>query len=115
MLTIIVPPVAETHMWDEVKEVFYLKPAFKGGTLNLEHQLISLSRWEEKWCKLFLSSKKTNEELMDYVRCMSISNNRNDKIFDYLTQENYDQIVEYLDRPMTSTTLPREKIIVRKL
>lgn len=46
---------------------------------------------------------------------MSISNNRNDKIFDYLTQENYDQIVEYLDRPMTSTTLPREKIIVRKL
>lgn len=37
MLTIIVPPVAETHMWDEVKEVFYLKQAFKGGTLNLEH------------------------------------------------------------------------------
>ncbi|HAU86361.1 MAG TPA: hypothetical protein DCW90_12955 [Lachnospiraceae bacterium] len=108
MLTLTVPASDSVRLWDEKNEVFYIKQAFKGGTVKLEHSLISISRWEEKWCKPFLSTDKTEEELNDYIHCMAI-NQQDDTIFNYLTQENYAQIAEYLERPMTATTFPKEK------
>jgi len=76
MLQITIPAVDESELWDEVNEVFIQVPAMKEQTLQLEHSLISLSKWESKWCKPFISDKgtaKTIEENIDYVRCMSIS------------------------------------------
>lgn len=58
MLTLIVPPSDAIRLWDEQNEVFYTKPPFKGGILKLEHSLISVSKWESKWCKPFIDSKK---------------------------------------------------------
>lgn len=99
MLQITIPAVEQ---WDELKEEFV---STKEQTLQLEHSLVSLSKWESKWCKPYLTdSKKTTEETIDYIRCMTITKNVNPEIYNYLTAENYKQIEEYIDDPMTATT-----------
>lgn len=115
MLTLIVPPSDTIRLWDEQNEVFYTKPPFKGGILKLEHSLISVSKWESKWCKPFIDSKKTNDEVYDYIRCMALNVNESDPIFDYLSTENHEAINKYLERPMTATTLPKERGTSKKI
>lgn len=68
MLEITVPAV---EMFDESKQEFV---EAKEQTLQLEHSLVSLSKWESKWHKAFLSKReKTFEETLDYIRCMAIT------------------------------------------
>lgn len=72
--------------------------------LVLEHSLISVSKWESKWHKHYLNNKSlTSEELLDYIKCMCIKEVP-DKVFDSLTQENINDIVNYINDPMTATT-----------
>ena len=52
MLEIVIP---EAEQWDEVKQEFI---STKEQTLKLEHSLVSLSKWESKWCQPFLSKKE---------------------------------------------------------
>ena len=60
MLYIKVPPA---KLWDEANEVFI---SVKEQTLQLEHSLVSLSKWESKWCIPFFSKKeKTYEQTID--------------------------------------------------
>ena len=96
--------------WDEAKEEFI--PA-KTVTLQLEHSLVSLSKWESKWHKPFLSNTNmTTEESLDYIRCMTITKNVNPEVYLNLTKENVDAVIEYINNPMTATTfsnLQREK------
>lgn len=88
--------------WDEEKEVF-VQPKYR--TLQLEHSLVSLSKWESKWCKPFLTaSNKTHEEIMDYIKCMTITQNVDDDVYNHLTRHNIDQIKKYIEAPMTATT-----------
>lgn len=94
MLTLTVPPSDAIRWWDEQNEVFYTKPPFKGGILKLEHSLISVSKWESKWCKPFIDSKKTNDEVYDYIRCMALNVNESDPIFDYLSTENHEATLD---------------------
>ena len=104
MLQITIPAV---NLWDEKNEVFV---ELKEQTLQLEHSLVSLSKWESKWGKPFLSKdKKTEEETIDYVRCMTITQNVNPDIYLYLTEDNYNQINKYIDDPMTATTFCEDK------
>ena len=64
MLQITIPaPVSEE--WDAEKEEFVYRIIGKSYTLCLEHSLISISKWESKWHKPFLSSEKTDEEFLD--------------------------------------------------
>ena len=70
MLQIVVPISPEG--WDERKQEF-VEPEEK--ILQLEHSLISISKWESKWHKSFLKSEKTDEEILDYIRCMTITQN----------------------------------------
>lgn len=99
MLTVTIPP---REMWDEIRAEFSY---FDGCTLQLEHSLVSLSKWESKWCKPFLSSeRKTDAEILDYIRCMTITQNVNPMAFYMLSDENYADIQEYIDAPMTATT-----------
>lgn len=73
MLTITVPAVKEDELWDEKEECFIPVPACKEQVLQLEHSLISLSKWESKWCKPFYSNEeKTNEQTLDYIKCMTL-------------------------------------------
>ena len=98
MLRIIVP---STEMWDEVNEKFVDS---KEHVLQLEHSLVSLSKWESKWCKPFLSKEnKTFEETIDYIRCMTINQNIPDEVYNCLTGENIREINEYISAPMTAT------------
>lgn len=87
--------------WDEEKQEF-IPP--KEQILNLEHSLVSLSRWEAKWCKAFLGKQeKTNEEILDYIKCMTVTQNVNPDIYKYLTKGNIKQINDYIEAPMTAT------------
>lgn len=76
-----------------------------GCTLNLEHSLVSISKWETKRHKPFLSDQqKTNEELIDYIRCMTITQNVNPLIYKTLTVEEVKKINEYIGDIATATT-----------
>ena len=76
----------------------------KDTTLRLEHSLISLTKWESKWHKPFLGNEqRTEEEIRDYVRCMTITQNVDPKVYLGLTQEHYKKIEEYMSDPMTAT------------
>jgi hypothetical protein len=71
-------------------------------TLELEHSLFSLKTWESKWKKPFLSSDKTSEETVDYVKIMTL-NDVPETAFGRLTQEHYNQVAEYINDPHTAT------------
>ena len=74
-------------------------------TLQLEHSLVSVSKWESKWCKPFLgSNEKTTEECIDYVRCMTITQHVDPTVYQFLTQKNFQEINAYIEAPMTATT-----------
>ena len=74
-------------------------------TLQLEHSLISISKWESKWHKPFFDGKdKTRAETVDYFRCMAVSNNVNPLTWLNLSKENEEQIMKYIQDPMTGTT-----------
>ena len=105
MLKIVVPITPE--LWDEVKEEF-IPP--KTQVLQLEHSLVSLRKWESKWCKPFLSKReKTDEETLDYIKHMTLTRNVDPDIYNHLTSENIDQIEEYINAPMTATTFADSK------
>lgn len=99
MLQIVIPAL---EYWDEKKEMFISE---EEQVLQLEHSLISLSKWESKWCKSFLSTKElSREENMDYIRCMTITKNVSPDTYKRLTNQHIDQINEYIKAPMTATT-----------
>ena len=104
MLYITVPAVPDMEMWDERSEMFIKVPGIKEQTLQLEHSLVSLSKWESKWCKSFLSKEdKSAEETLDYVKCMTITQNVNPEVYNHLTQDNIKQVNDYISAPMTAT------------
>lgn len=98
MLTITIPA---TEKFDEIKGEFLYTTE---QTLQLEHSLISISKWESKWCKPFLTKQeKTVEEIIDYVKCMTLNKNVDDAVYDCLTQANFKDINDYISAPMTAT------------
>lgn len=104
MLRITIPA---TELWDEQNNEFI---QCKEQTLQLEHSLVSLSKWESKWNKPFLTkAEKTSEETLDYVRCMTVTQNVKADVYDRLTRQNIIEINEYIDAPMTATTFSNEK------
>ena len=82
----------------------------KACTLQLEHSLISLSKWEAEWHKPFLSEdKKTDKESNDYIRCMHIGNNIDNRVFNLLPPSILKQIHDYIINPMTASTVVKKK------
>jgi len=104
MLSITIPAV---EMWDEAKEEFV--ESRKEQTLHLEHSLVSLSKWESKWCKPFLrKGQKTDEEILDYIKCMTITQNVDPETYNYLTDKNIEDINSYIEAPQTATTFSND-------
>lgn len=116
MLNIIIP---ETEYYDENKNEF---KTYKEQKLQLEHSLVSISKWESKFHKPFLGKDdKTTPELMYYIRCMTITQNVPDHVYSRITHKNINEITEYIDDPMTATTFsninnkPNREIITSEL
>lgn len=100
MLVITIPAI---EAFDDEKQEFIILA--KEQTLQLEHSLVSLSKWESKWCKAFLSKEdKTEEETIDYIKCMTITQNVNPDVYNRLTRSNIEAINSYIEAPMTATT-----------
>jgi hypothetical protein len=93
--------------WDEEKEEFV---EAKTQILELEHSLVSLSTWESKWCKPFLSKDaKTEEEVLDYIKIMTLTEDVDPSVYSRLSQENIKEIDNYINAPMTATTFSETK------
>ena len=103
MLEIIVPG---REFFDEDKNEFVTTKSTK---LTLEHSLISLSKWESKWEKPFLSSDKTVPETIDYIRCMTLTQNVDPLVYNSLNNENVQAVVKYIESPMTATKVKSQK------
>lgn len=104
MLAIVIPA---REQWDENRGEFITSPEQK---LVLEHSLVSISKWESKWHKPFLSKiePKTFEETIDYIKCMTLTQNVNPNVYYNITNENLDAITEYINNPMTATRIKSE-------
>lgn len=99
MLEIRVPG---SEYYDEKRDLFIqVEPAI----LTLEHSLLSISKWESKWHKPYLTKdRKTGKEIIDYIRCMTLTQNVNPLIYNNLTEKNLQDILAYIENPMTATT-----------
>lgn len=104
MLRITIPT---TEQWDEVKQEFSYT---KEQTLSLEHSLVSLSKWEAKWHRAFLTKQeKTFEETLDYIKFMTLTQNVDPEVYNYLTNQNIDEVNRYIEDSMTATFISDDK------
>lgn len=87
--------------WDDDKEEFI--PAIKPVTLQLEHSLISLSKWEQIYNKPYLSTDLNYEETIEYIKCMTITQNVDDSVYSRITPEQIKEVANYIQSPMTAT------------
>lgn len=91
MLTIVIP---ETEAFNELTSEFVTIPETH---LNLEHSLISISKWESKWHKAFLKdNNKTPEEMIDYIKCMTLNKNVDDSVYNVLSSKDLEKITKYM-------------------
>ena len=100
MLTVTIPA---SEQFDEEKQEFI---STKAQTLQLEHSLVSLSKWEARWKKPYLSdAPKSKEEIYDYFRCMTVGAVPEDYVYRALSADNIKEIADYINDPMTATTV----------
>jgi len=103
MLQITIPSV---ELFDDEHNQFIYS---KEQTIQLEHSLVSLSKWESKWCKPFLTKgNKTTDETIDYIRCMTLTQNVDPISYSFTNQSIIDKITDYIDAPMTATTFRKD-------
>lgn len=78
--------------------------------LQLEHSLISISKWEANWNRPFLSKGPSNsKETLDYIKCMTINSNIDPIIYNGITNAHIDMVNEYIEKPMTATWFSEDK------
>jgi hypothetical protein len=93
--------VGATEAWDEAKQEFVM---MDGVTLEFEHSLAALSKWESEWEKPFMSPQpKTNEETIGYIRAMTLTPDVPPELYDRLTDEDITKISAYINQKMTAT------------
>lgn len=101
MIDIIIP---KTEYFDESTMQFKYT---KEQKITLEHSLIAVSKWESKFEKPFLSSKKNTYETLEYIKCMTLTQNVNPEVYLHLSDQNIKDIQAYIEAPMTATTFKK--------
>lgn len=99
MLTLHIPDQA---YFDEQREEFV---EVKGTTINMEHSLVAISKWEAKFHKSFFKGDITPEEMLYYYKCMTITQNVPDSVYQTLPASSIKEITDYMNDPMTATTI----------
>lgn len=100
--------IPKQDLWDDTRGEFI--PIGEDTTLTLEHSLVSLSKWESRWRKPFLSpEEKTKEEMYDYFRCMILNEKFDNNIVYAFTPADIKKVEKYMEESQTATTFPEEK------
>ena len=103
MLKIYIPP---SEWFNQQTSEFV---TIKGGLLKLEHSLLSISEWESKWKKPFMTEDaKTNDEMRDYVRCMTLNKDVDESIYQGINQSVIQRINDYIADSHTATTFSKK-------
>lgn len=98
MLTITVP---SEEAFDNATGKFVTTKEY---TLQFEHSLASLSKWESIWEKPFLSTEsKTTKETTSYLKCMCITEGVPSHIFVNMSKDNQALISSHINAKMTAT------------
>ena len=98
MLRVVIPAA---EIWIESTQRFI---DYKEQVLQLEHSLVSLSKWEAKWRKPFFgNTQMTDEETLDYIRCMTITQNVSPDVYSRIPDSVIDEVNAYIEAPMTAT------------
>lgn len=72
--------------------------------LDLEHSLVSLSKWESKYEIPFLSTEsKSEEQVLDYIRMMNSGDDLPENVFSKFTFKDFDKINTYINARMSAT------------
>lgn len=104
MLIITVPGV---ELFDEVSKEFKTTTDF---VLDIEHSLVSLSKWESKYEKPFLGrEQKTNAEVIGYIQCMTLTPDVPSEVYRRLSSENLEAVNTYINAKMTATWFAEDK------
>ena len=78
--------------------------------LEFEHSLLSLSKWESKYKKPFLSTtEKTSLEMIHYFQCMLLNKNVKKDIVYRLSPEQLSELSDYINDSMTASSVPQEQ------
>lgn len=96
--------IPKTELYDEENNQFIY---IKEQNILLEHSLVSLQKWEQKWKIPFLdqSRDKTVEMVQDYIRCMTLTQNVDNNAYKAIPLSEWKRINEYISDPMTATTI----------
>lgn len=95
-----------SESWDSVNEEFL----YEKIDLELEHSLVSLSKWESIHEKLFLGKdEKTKEEIYSYIECMICTPDYPPNVVEKFTEEDFEKINAYIDAKMTATYFSQTK------
>ena len=87
--------------YDDEKQEFYSE---NDQILRLEHSLVSVSLWEQRYNRPFLEADdKTQEETLGYVECM-ILDDIPENLESLLTAFHIEQINKYVESPASATT-----------
>lgn len=108
--------IEEQELYDEEKNLFYHSKQLE---LELEHSLLSLSKWEAKHEKPFLSSKDlSDEEIFDYVMCMLLTPDVTEEDVAMHKALIYARVNEYINSPQSGTTfgeLPEKRVLNERI
>ena len=104
MLLLKIPPV---EYYDEETDLF----SYSGErTIQLEHSLISISKWESRWHKPYLAERQpTREESIDYIRCMTITPNVSDEEYERIEDAQMAEVSAYILNPMSATEVSKRQ------
>ena len=105
------PKVLTVHLseegWDPVKEQFI--PPIE-GSIVIEHSLYAIGKWEEKYSRSFFTEggPSTNEEIVDYIKFMTISTVQDQRIYDCIGSKIIQEVLKYMNENHSGSRITKK-------